>query len=138
MRGKALSYSSSLLVVQDGEGTGNVLAHNLDLSELSRSTLSDLSDTQLDVKISALLNYLRKLLLVLLNLVHELITVLLTKFNSLNSGYSIRNTTNELSTHSTILVALFVGARRNHPPGSICFHLAVFFTSIRLCPFAFS
>ena len=50
MRGKALSYSSSLLVVQDGEGTGNVLAHNLDLSELGRSTLSDLSDTQLDAK----------------------------------------------------------------------------------------
>ena len=138
MRGKALSYSSSLLVVQDGEGTGNVLAHNLDLSELGRSTLCDLSDTQLDVKWSERFNYLRKLLLVLLNLVHELITVLLTKFNSLNSGYSIRNTTNELSTHSTILVALFVGARRNQPPGSICFHLAVFFTTTRLCPFAFS
>ena len=90
MRGKALSYSSSLLVVQDGEGTGNVLAHNLDLSELGRSTLCDLSDTQLDVKWSERFNYLRKLLLVLLNLVHELITVLLTKFNSLHSGYALR------------------------------------------------
>ena len=104
-------------MAQDGEGAGNVLAHNLDLSELSRSTLSDLSNTQLDAKRRGSLNYLRKLLLVLLNLVHELITVLLTKFNSLNSGYNIRNTFRYLSTHSTILVALFVGARRNQPLG---------------------
>ena len=79
---------SSLLVAEDSQGASNVLAHNLDLSELGRSTLCDLSDTQLDVKWSERFNYLRKLLLVLLNLVHELITVLLTKFNSLNSGYN--------------------------------------------------
>ena len=83
-----ITNSSSLLVAQDSEGAGNVLAHNLDLSELGRSSLSDLSDTQLDAKWSKSLDYLRKLLLALLNLVHELITVLLTKFNSLNSGYN--------------------------------------------------
>ena len=113
----AIVNSSSLLVAEDSQGTSNVLAHDLDLSELSRSTLSDLSNTQLDVNWSVLFKYLRKLLLVLLNLVHELITVLLTKFNSLNSGYNIRNTSSYLSTHSTILVALFVGARRNQPLG---------------------
>ena len=84
----AIVNSSSLLVAEDSQSTSNVLAHDLDLSELSRSTLSDLSNTQLDVNWSVLFKYLRKLLLVLLNLVHELITVLLTKFNSLNSGYN--------------------------------------------------
>ena len=84
-------------MAEDSQGTSNVLAHDLDLSELSRSTLSDLSNTQLDVNWSVLFKYLRKLLLVLLNLVHELITVLLTKFNSLNSGYNIRNTSSYLS-----------------------------------------
>ena len=37
-------------MAQDSEGAGTVLAHNLDLSELGRSSLSDLSDTQLDAK----------------------------------------------------------------------------------------
>ena len=46
----AIVNSSSLLVAEDSQGTSNVLAHNLDLSELGRSSLSDLSDTQLDAK----------------------------------------------------------------------------------------
>ena len=125
-------------MAQDSEGAGNVLAHNLDLSELGRSSLRDLDDTQLDAKWTRELEYLRKLLLVGLNLVHELITVLLTKFNSLNSGYNIRNTTDHLSTHSTILVALFVGSRRNQPPGSGRPQFTSLFTARDLCPSSIS
>ena len=86
--------SSSLLVVQHSQGTSNILADNLDLSKLGRSTLSDLSNTQLDIRTPTTSNYLRKFLLVLLNLVPELISVLLTKFNSLNSGYDGLGTNN--------------------------------------------
>lgn len=90
-------YSSSLLLAQDSEGASNVLAHDTDLGKLGGSTLGDLGDTQLIIKNHPELNYLGELLLVGLDLVHELITVLLTKFDSLNSGYGIKECKSELT-----------------------------------------
>ena len=94
---RTITYSSSLLLVQQSEGASNVLAHNTDLGKLGRSTLSDLDNTELLIINEKKLNYLRELLLVGLDLGHELITVLLTKFNSLNSGYHITESKNELT-----------------------------------------
>ena len=94
---RTITYGSSLLLAQHSEGASNVLAHNTDLGKFSRSTLGDLNNTQLHIIPKNVMNYLRKLLLERLNLVHELITVLLTKFNSLNSGYHITESKNELT-----------------------------------------
>ena len=41
------SYSSSLLLAQDSKSTSDVLADNLDLSKLSRSSTSNLGNTEL-------------------------------------------------------------------------------------------
>ena len=84
------TYSSSLLLAQHSQSASNVLAHNLDLSKLGRSSSSDLGNTQLHCKNCRSTEYLSEFLLVVLNLGHELITVLLTKFNSLHSGYALR------------------------------------------------
>ena len=84
------TYSSSLLLAQHSQSASNVLAHNLDLSKLGRSSSSDLGNTQLHCKNCGSTEYLSEFLLVVLNLGHELITVLLTKFNSLHSGYALR------------------------------------------------
>ena len=82
---KRRTYGSSLLLAQHSQSASNVLAHNLDLSKLGRSSSSDLGNTQLHCKNSGSTEYLSEFLLVVLNLGHELITVLLTKFNSLHS-----------------------------------------------------
>ena len=87
---KRRTYSSSLLLAQHSQSASNVLAHNLDLSKLGRSSSSDLGNTQLHCKNCGSTEYLSEFLLVVLNLGHELITVLLTKFNSLHSGYALR------------------------------------------------
>ena len=84
------TYGSSLLLAQHSQSASNVLAHNLDLSKLGRSSSSDLGNTQLHCKNCRSTEYLSEFLLVVLNLGHELITVLLTKFNSLHSGYALR------------------------------------------------
>ena len=84
------TYGSSLLLAQHSQSASNVLAHNLDLSKLGRSSSSDLGNTQLHCKNNGSTEYLSEFLLVVLNLGHELITVLLTKFNSLHSGYALR------------------------------------------------
>ena len=110
------SYGSSLLLGQDSHGTGNVLAHHSDLSKLGGGSLGDLGHTQLNVTPLIKHAYLRKLLLERLNLVHELITVLLTKFNGLHSGYTITNLFNSLPTHFSISIALFAGEKQNSPP----------------------
>ena len=94
---RTITYGSSLLLAQHSEGASNVLAHNTDLGKFSGSTLGDLGNTQLLIKNEKEPNYLRELLLVGLDLGHELITVLLTKFNSLNSGYHITESKNELT-----------------------------------------
>ena len=87
---KRRTYGSSLLLAQHSQSASNVLAHNLDLSKLGRSSSSDLGNTQLHCKNCRSTEYLSEFLLVVLNLGHELITVLLTKFNSLHSGYALR------------------------------------------------
>lgn len=87
---KRVTHSSSLLLAQHSQGTSNVLAHNLNLSKLGRSSSSDLSNTQLRYKNTGNTKNLSEFLLVVLNLGHELITVLLTKFNSLHSGYTLQ------------------------------------------------
>ena len=87
---KRRTYGSSLLLAQHSQSASNVLAHNLDLSKLGRSSSSDLGNTQLHCKNNGSTEYLSEFLLVVLNLGHELITVLLTKFNSLHSGYALR------------------------------------------------
>ena len=87
---KRETHGSSLLLAQHSQSASNVLAHNLDLSKLGRSSSSDLGNTQLHCKNNGSTEYLSEFLLVVLNLGHELITVLLTKFNSLHSGYTLR------------------------------------------------
>lgn len=112
------SYGSSLLMAENSQSTSNVLANDLDLSELGRSTLSDLSNTQLDIRTPEKDNYLRKFLFVLLNLTHKLITTLLAKFNSLCLGYRIRIPFIQLSTHFSISTAIF-GSRERKPLGIV-------------------
>ena len=104
---RSQSYGSSLLMAENSQSTSNVLANNLDLSELGRSTVSDLSNTQLDIRTIEKEKYLRKFLFVLLNLTHQLVTILLAKFNSLCLGYKIRILSIQLSTHFSISVAIF-------------------------------
>ena len=108
-------YSVSLLLRQDSHSAGNVLAHDSDLSKFGRSTLGDLSNTQLHVIPIITMIYLRKLLLERLNLVHELITVLLTKFNGLHSGYAIKPPSIKVFTHFSISIALFAGRKGQEP-----------------------
>ena len=43
------TYGSSLLLAEDSQSTSNVLAHDLDLSKLSRGSSGDLSNTELDI-----------------------------------------------------------------------------------------
>ena len=80
---KRSTYGSSLLLAQHSQSASNVLA-------LGRSSSSDLGNTQLHCKNNGSTEYLSEFLLVVLNLGHELITVLLTKFNSLHSGYALQ------------------------------------------------
>ena len=87
---KRRTYGSSLLLAEHSQSASNVLAHDLDLSKLGRSSSSDLGNTQLHCKNCRSTEYLSEFLLVVLNLGHELITVLLTKFNSLHSGYALQ------------------------------------------------
>ena len=105
-------------MAENSQSTSDVLAYNLDLSKLGRSTLSDLSNTELEIRNTSNSKYLGKLLLILLNLSHKLITVFLAKFNSLYLGYKIRIATNESSTHFSISIAIF-GSRGRKPLGEL-------------------
>ena len=85
-----ISISLVLLLAQNSESTSNVLADNTDLSKFSRSSSSHLSNTKLVAKRCKQAKYGGKLLLVGLNGGQQVILILLTKFNGLHAGYTIR------------------------------------------------
>ena len=86
---KRRTYGSSLLLAQHSQSASNVLAHNLDLSKLGRSSSSDLGNTQLHCKNNGSTEYLSEFLLVVLDFGEQFIAILLAEFDGLHSGYIV-------------------------------------------------